>query len=285
MMLDHRLVGPGFAAEVKGVDLSKPLDDASFRAVRDLWMKHKVLVFRGQSLDEDGMMQFTRPFGDLFVHVRSQFHSKAHKEVMILTNTVPYDDTRGAVGDNSELHWHTDQAYTAKPVWGTVLHSLEIPREGGSTWFADLAQAWEKLPPALKARAATLRTRFSIDGPKYTMHQEVPEEQKRASPDVVHPMLRKHPYLGHTILYVSPSHAMAIEGMDDDAAKPLLKELADWASQPDFVYAHKWQVGDVVMWDNTQTMHRRDPFPEGERRTLLRTGFYLPDTLAVPIAA
>lgn len=283
MKLEHHLVGPGFAAQVDGLDLSRPLDDAAYGALRELWMTHKVLVFREQSLEETGMMDFTRPLGKLFVHVRSQLHSKKHKEVMVLTNTVPYDDTRGAVGNNSELTWHSDQAYTARPVWGTLLHAVELPREGGDTCFADLTQARRRLPRELEARVVNLRTCFSIHGATATMNQAVTDEQSRNTPEVTHPMLRRHPYLQRSSLYLSPAHAIGIEGMNAEQARALLHELAAWASRPEFVYAHQWRPGDVVMWDNTQTMHRREAFAAGERRTLLRTGFYLPEAKGIPL--
>ena len=285
MELQHRLVGPGFAVEVAGLDLARPPDDTVYDALRALWMEHKVLVVRDQRLDESAMMAFTRPLGELFVHVRSQFHSRQHKEVMVLTNAVACDATRGAVGDNSELAWHSDQSYTPRPVWGTWLHAIELPHTGGETCFADLTRAREQLPPALAARVAGLRTRYSIHGATATLRQAVTEEQSRKTPEVMHPLLRRHPYLPGASLYLSPAHATGIEGMAEAPARALLHELTAWASRPEFVYEHQWRPGDVIMWDNTQTMHRRAPFPDGERRTLLRTGFYLPPEQGVPLAA
>jgi len=284
MRIDHRLLGPSFAAEVSDVDMSSPPSPELVDAVRALWMEHKVIVFRGQSLEETAMLEFTRPFGRLFVHIRSQFHSRKHPEVMVLTNAVPYDEMRGAVGDNSDLAWHSDQAYTACPVWGTMLHAVELPREGGATSFADLAQAQSAMPADLAARVAGRRTCFSISGATATMKQSVSDEQRQAAPDVSHPVLRRHPFLDRSILYVSPAHATGIEGMDSEEGRALLDELASWASRPEFVYSHVWQPGDVVMWDNVQTMHRRDPFPAGEVRTMIRTGFHLPDGYGAPMA-
>lgn len=127
MPLQHRLLGPGFAVEVSGLDLARPLQDDAYAALRALWMEHKVFVLREQRLDESAMMSFTRPLGELFVHVRSQFHSKKHKEVMVLTNALPYDATRGAVGDNSELAWHS--VHAAPGVGHAAAHGL-LPARG-----------------------------------------------------------------------------------------------------------------------------------------------------------
>jgi len=276
MILPHDVIGPGFAAEVRGLDLAEVLDDATREDLVSLLTAHAVLVFRDQSLDETALLAFTRPFGQPFVHVRSQFHSATHPEVMVLTNAVPYDATRGAVGDNSELAWHSDQAYTATPVWGTALHALALPEEGGDTWFANLARACAAMPADLRRRAEGSATRFSIHGASATMHQQVTEEQSRRSRDAVHPLLRAHPLDGHAVLYLSPAHAVGVEGLGDEEGGALLGDLAAWAARPEFVYVHRWRAGDVVLWDNTQTMHRRDPFPAGQIRTLIRTGFYLP---------
>jgi alpha-ketoglutarate-dependent taurine dioxygenase len=165
-----------------------------------------------------------------------------------------------------------------------MLHAVELPREGGATSFADLAQAQSAMPADLAARVAGRRTCFSISGATATMKQSVSDEQRQAAPDVSHPVLRRHPFLDRSILYVSPAHATGIEGMDPQEGRALLDELAAWASRSEFVYSHVWQPGDVVMWDNVQTMHRRDPFPAGEVRTMIRTGFHLPDGYGAPMA-
>ena len=280
MRLEHTLIGPGFAAELAGPDLSGPLDAGTRERIVELLSRHAVLVFRNQRLDETSLLAFTRPFGEPFVHVRSQFHSDTHPEVMVLTNAVPYDDTRGAVGDSSELAWHSDQAYTAKPVWGTALSPVALPREGGDTWFANLAQALAAMPESLRVRAQGHYIRYSIHGGTKTLHQRVTEEQSRRSRDAVHPVVTTHPVTGHPTLYLSPAHAVGVEGPEQAAGEALLEVLTAWASRPEFVYVHRWRSGDVVLWDNTQTMHRRDPFPGDQIRTLIRTGFHRPGSHA-----
>ncbi len=271
---------PGIGVEVRGVDLSQELDADVFAAIRDAWMMHKVAVFRDQALDNDQLLNFTRRFGQLFVHVRAQFHDLENKEVMLISNEKQDGRALGALGDG-DLSWHSDQAYTAHPVWGTLLHALAVPDTGGDTYFCDCASAFDAMPAALRERATGCRVGYSI---KQSGHN-VPRDQRAQCPDVSHPMTRRHPYLDRNALYLSPQHFVEVEGVADDAGTTLFDDAVAWATQPQFVYQHKWRVGDVVMWDNTRTMHRRDFFPPEQLRKLKRTGFHLPEALAAPMAA
>jgi taurine dioxygenase len=230
-------------------------------------------------------MRFTRRFGPLFVHVRSQFHSKEHPEVMLVSNAKEDGRNLGALGDG-ELGWHTDQAYTPEPAFATLLYGVEIPSQGGNTVFCDLSRAWQDLPEALRRRVAGRRIQYSIDTPGETQGIAATDAQRAQLPNTVaHPVARRHPYLDRVSLYISPDHMVAFEGLPPDDSKALMRELIDFAAQPARVYAHQWRIGDVVMWDNSQVMHRRGSFPPNEIRSLKRTGFYLPKDRAVPVAA
>ncbi len=281
MPLDHRIIGPGFVVEFPEIDLAA-LSDAEIGDLRDLWLTHKVAVFRNQSLSDDALVHFTKQFGPLFVHVRAQFNDAARPEIMRISNIEKDGVALGELGDG-ELAWHTDQAYSAAPVFATLLYGIEVPDEGGATWFCDTARAYAALSPALKARAEGLRQIFSIERTVETQNIALPEHQRRAKPPVTHPLVRTHPLLGRKSLYLSPSHTVRFDGMPDDESRELHGVLLDHATGPDFVYRHAWRAGDLVMYDNTSTMHRRDAFDPAARRMLKRTGFEFPAGQAVPV--
>lgn len=281
MPLDHRLIGPDFVAEFPDIDLAA-LSDAEIGALRDIWLAHKIAVFRDQSLSDDALVRFTRRFGPLFVHVRAQFNDAARPEIMRISNIEEDGKVLGELGDG-ELAWHTDQAYSATPVFATLLYGIEVPADGGATWFCDTARAFDALPADLKARAGGLRQTFSIERTVETQNIALPDDQRRAKPPVTHPLVRTHPLLGRKSLYLSPSHTVRFEGMGGEESRALHDALLDHATGPDFVYRHAWRAGDLVMYDNTSTMHRREAFDPAARRMLKRTGFEFPAEQAVPV--
>jgi alpha-ketoglutarate-dependent taurine dioxygenase len=265
-----------FAVRIDGVDLADPLSDDDFSALRGLWMQYKVAVFPGQDLDDDALLAFTRRFGPLFVHVQSQLVSPDHPEVMYAMNRGTEAPVKGV------LEWHTDQSYTPKPVFGTILYGITIPKEGGETCFADLVAAHDTLPDDLRARVERQTAVYSPIKKGHIRRHSLSANQLDEIPDVTHPMVRTHPYLDRKALYLSPNHMVAIGDLPDAEADALLAELTAHATQPEHVYCHSWSPGDILMWDNTSVMHRRNHFPHAEPRFHKRTGFYLPDELAVP---
>jgi len=281
MAFNVREVGPGFAAEITGIDLSSALTDAEIERLRSVWMDEKVVILPDQSLEDDDLIAFTKRMGPLFVHVRSMFHSKTHPEIMIVSNLKEEGRALGALGDG-DLGWHTDQCYTARPCWATLLYGIEVPQDGGNTMFADLCAAYDALPEELRAEVEGRRVVYSVEAETVSKKAPLSTEQRARTPDVTQPLVRTHPYLGRKALYVSPNHYVRIEGMPQDESDDLFQRLADWIGQARFVYSHKWRVGDVVLWDNTSVVHRRDAFPPTQRRYLKRTGFHLPDELAAP---
>jgi taurine dioxygenase len=265
-----------FAVRIDGVDLSKPLDEPDFERLRELWMQYKVAVFRDQSLEDDDLLRLARRFGRLFVHVQSQLVSPDHKEVMYATNRETKAPVRGV------LEWHSDQSYTPKPVFGTILYGIEIPDHGGETLFADLSAAYDSLPEDLRQRVDTLTAVFSPLKPGHERRAPLRADQLEEIPDVTHPLVRTHPYLDRKALYLSPNHIKAIGDLPQAESDALLAELTAHATRPEYVYCHEWRPGDVLMWDNTSVMHRRNDFPPDQPRFHKRTGFYLPEELGVP---
>ena len=169
-----------------------------------------------------------------------------------------------------------------EPAFGTLLYALEIPSHGGETEFSDLNTAYERLPGPLHDQVESQRVVYSIDASGISQEITATAEQRRLSPDVAHPLVRRHPYRDTRALYLSPDHTVTIEGEDPETRSELLDELISWVTRPEFRYSHRWRIGDVVMWDNTRVIHRRTSFPPGERRVLKRTGFMLPPDLARP---
>lgn len=281
MTLNVRQVGPGFAAEITGIQLSGALDDTAFDELRAAWMESKVAVLRDQNLTDEDLIAFTRRMGPLFTHVRSMFHSPEFPEIMLVSNLKEDGRSLGSLGDG-DLGWHTDQCYTARPCWGTLLYGIEIPKNGGNTYFADLAAAYERMPASLRAAAEGKRVVYSVLADTISKKSPISPEQRARTPDVAQPLIRTHPYTGRKAIYASPNHFVRIEGMPQAEGDELFRNLEEWIGRPGFVYAHRWRVGDVVMWDNASVVHRRDAFPPTQRRFLKRTGFHLPEALALP---
>lgn len=282
MTIGYKLIGPGFAAEISGLDLSDTWSDEDIERLRDIWFEHKLVIFRDQTLEDLDLERFVGYFGDIFVHIRSQFHSAGNPGITLVSNVKQKGKPIGALGDYG-IGWHCDQIYREQPAFSTILYGVEIPSEGGNTSICDLAQAYAKMPANLKAKIEGKRAVYSIAKITEKRDYDTTAQQQAASPDVTHPLVRRHPFTERPSLYFSPDHAVRIEGIGESEQEDIQRALVDWASQGRFVYEHRWQVGDVIMWDNSATMHRRSGFPSTQRRLLKRTGFMLPADLATPL--
>lgn len=268
----------GFATQIEGVDLSSPLDNDTFEIIRNLWMENRIVVFLEQKLDDDQLVAFTERFGPLFVHAQASLLTNCkRREVMELSNL---DGVARPM--DYELDWHTDQTYTPQPVFATILYGIVAPKEGGQTLFSDLAGAYASMSDSMKKKVDGVSAVYSAEPRPKMRETPLTEEEKARILDCTHPLIRTHPYLKRKALYLSPLHIKTIGDLPEDESFKLLKELTAHATLPEHVYRHSWSVGDVVMWDNTSVMHSRTPMPSTEKRYLKRTGFYLPDELAVP---
>jgi taurine dioxygenase len=274
----HRLAA-SFCGEVSGVDLSR-LDDTATEAIKTAWLEHKVLVFHGQHLDEDQLVAFALRLGDVEIHLR-QTRLSGRREVLLVSNIKEDGKPIGRLG-NQELNWHMDQIFMAQPTAGTLLFAESVTPEGGDTWFCDLGAAYAALPPALKARVEGMRAVHSAATADRRVSIQLTEEQRLKAPEITHPLVRTHPLAGEKTLYFSMNHTARIEGMSEDESLDLLDQLRRHATQPEFVYAHHWAKGDLVLWDNAATMHRRDPFPDHFPRLMRRVGINFPAELRVP---
>ncbi len=267
-----------FACEVQRLRLWDPMEDGIVHELRDLWAHHPVLVFRRQALAERELAEFSALFGSLERVVRTEWASPVVPEIGLISNLKDGQARPiGGLGDG-ELQWHSDQSYMMNPATGAALYAVELPPEGGTTSWVDLAAAYAGLPHRLKRLVEGRQGVFSY-AKRLAGYQGVDRvissEAKRKTPPVLHPLVHTHPVTGRKALYLDSTTTIGIEGMDDVPGSALLDEIYSFATRPEFVYRHDWHVGDVVMWDNGSTMHRRQPFDPTARRLMKRTTIFL----------
>ncbi|HEY4135858.1 MAG TPA: TauD/TfdA family dioxygenase [Alphaproteobacteria bacterium] len=259
-----RPLSPALGAEISGVDLSRPLGDAAFAAVHEAWLRHQVILFRGQTLDEDGQIAFAQRFGEL-QPVRTTPGLYANPYVLMVTNVV-IDGKKGALPDG-EMQFHSDQCYYENPAKATMLFGIEVPPSGGDTLFSSATAVYESLPAATQAKIDGLQALNVYDyGGGATVKGTVADD----APKFVHPVVRTHPETGRKGVYVNRLMTDHIVGLPRAESEALLEELFLQIEKPAFVYAHKWRVGDLVMWDNRCALHARTDFDPGTRRMMRR---------------
>jgi taurine dioxygenase len=278
MPLECRSLGGSFARELLGLRLWELQDDRTVDQLRQLWAHHAVLVFRRQALSETELAEFSAFFGPLERVVRTEWASPGVPEVGLISNLKDAQARPiGGLGDG-ELQWHSDQSYMINPATGAMLYAVELPPEGGTTSWVDLSAAYDALPDRLQRVIEGKRAVFSyvkrLAGYQ-GVDRVISADASRKTPPVLHPLVHTHPVTGRKALYLDSTTTVAIEGMDDAGGSALLDEIYAFATQPQFVYRHDWQVGDVVMWDNGFTMHRREPFDPEARRLMKRTTIFL----------
>jgi taurine dioxygenase len=273
-MLETLQLHPTLAREVVGLRLWEPLDDATVAELRALYAQYGVLVFRRQALSEAELAAFCGLFGALERTVRSDWASPVTPEVTVISNLKDgLGRPIGGLGDG-ELQWHSDQSYMLKPATGAALYALELPPSGGETFWVDLRAAYAALPRRLRARIAGRRGVFDytkrLAGYGRKTDSQISEEARRLTPPVSHALIRAHPETGDRSLYLDATTTVGIDYMDTASGLALLDEVYESATRDEFVYAHPWQVGDLVLWDNGFTMHRRTPFDPAARRLMKR---------------
>lgn len=265
-------IGGSFAVEVQGLDLWRRLDDATTDALRRAWGTHGVLVFRRQSLSEDEMLAFFSRFGEPEVIVRTDWQSKNRPEAINISNMKDLDGNAiGGLGAG-ELDWHTDQSYVTDPATGALLYMVEMPRDGGKTYWANLRLAYDGLEDATKEKIEGLSAIYDYLKRQSTYDDEEPmsDELREKTPPLMHPIVNTDPVTGEKSLYLDPTTTTGIADLPDDEGQALLDALNAHATGPEFVYAHEWRIGDVVMWDNGFLLHRRDAFESDKNRWLKR---------------
>ena len=271
-----RPLGEALGTEALGIDLSRPLDDATFAWIAGAFADHPVLVFREQTLGAAGLAGFGRRFGTPRKHALIKYRHAEHPDVSWLTN-VEADGRVDWYGVKRATDWHTDSTYEDELPLLAMLHAKEVPSEKGGTLFADMAAAFAALPEARRDQLSGLTALHSRHtGPAgerlYGDDKGVTEKQYD---EVRWPAVARHPVTGRPILFVNPMHTHGFAGMPKQQAWPLIEELTEHATQPRFVYHHRWRVGDLLIWDERATMHRSaGDYRPDERRVMLRTIVY-----------
>ena len=294
MTVSIRQVGPCFAGEVSGVDLTKPLSREEVAAIEAGMDKYAVLVFHGQPVTDDQQIDFSRNFGAIEPAVGSNITKPEERRLRVELADVSNlkkgnelfdrDDRRRMFNLGNRL-WHSDSSFRATPAKYSLLSGRSVPSKGGDTEFADMRAAYDALDDETKAEIEDLICEHSLMYSRGLLgFSEFSPEEKAMFKPVRQRLVRTHPVSGRKSLFLA-SHAGAVVGWPVPEARAFLRDLTEAATQREFVYIHKWRVGDLVMWDNRQTMHRARPFPAHEPRDMRRTTLVGDGATAVQTAA
>jgi alpha-ketoglutarate-dependent taurine dioxygenase len=261
-------------AEVHGIDLRQVHHDM-FDEIHRAWLDHQVLLFRDQNLTDGELVTFSRLFGELDeapVQENGQRFVKGHPEIYVISNVVEDGAAIGSLG-SGEAVWHTDMSYLPDPPKASVLYALEVPPAGGDTIFCSMYGAWDELPESLRRKSAGLRVKHdaTYNSGGYARQGVTPTDDPRQSPGTFHPLVLIHPETGKRALYLGRRRNAYIEGASLDDSNALLDTIWSHATREPFTYRHRWRAGDLVLWDNRCTMHRRDAFDSSSRRVMHRT--------------
>jgi taurine dioxygenase len=265
-----RPLSPALGAEILGIDLSQPLDDASFETIRDIWHEHCVLCIPAQTLGELDQVRFAERFGELAATLHEYESGKGHPAIMYVTNEKKDGKYVGALPDG-EMYFHSDMCYLERPSMATMLYAMAIPSVGGNTRFANMYNAYQALPEDTKQRLQGLKAVNTYDpgNSNYAaMRTRTPSSPTARSH--AQPIIYTHPVTGRKALYINRLMTESIVGMPREESTALLESLFDHQEQAQFIYEHRWTPGDVVIWDNRCTLHARTNFSADELRKLRR---------------
>jgi len=268
---------PTLGAEVRGVDLTRQVPFEVFAEIEAAFNRCGILVFPGQPVTDEQQLAFSGLFGPLEVNPNyAGTKMRLRPDVADISNldaegrVLARDDTRNLFNLGNQL-WHTDSSFKRVPAKCSLLSARELPSSGGETEFADLRAAWDALPEARQRELDGLVVEHSIFRSRSQIgFADFNDEIFKQLPPVPQALVRHHRYSGRTSLYLA-SHASHIIGWPVEKGRALIEELIAFATQPQFVYQHRWRLGDLVMWDNRCTMHRGRPYDDTQRRVLHRT--------------
>jgi len=261
-------------ARIEGVDLSRALEDSAFTRLETALHDHGFIVFPGQELSAGAFVAFGRRWGPPEPHVIDTFHHPEDPNILVLSNVVRDGKPMGLADAGS--YFHTDYSYLDIPARCTILHALEVPHDKAGTTFANQTRAYEDLPEETKRHIDALVARHhygnrdGLDESSRTAASYLTEEQKKKVTWVSHRLARPHPRTGRKALYAVSGSSFGIEGLDDDEALDLLDGLKAHATQSRYRHTHNYTVGDVIVWDNAQLLHKAPLTDPGDPRTLWR---------------
>jgi taurine dioxygenase len=262
-------------AEVSRVDLAQPLAAPVFAEIRKAWLDHLVLRFRGQKLSDPQLIAFSKLFGELDPPGPNPYGRPflaEHPEMNVISNIKTDGIPIGGLGDGEAI-WHADMTYVETPPMASILYALEVPPSGGDTYWANMYAAYETLPADLKkrieGRKAVHDATYNSAGVMRKGYKEVTDPREASG--ARHPLVRTHPETGRRCLFLGRRRNSYVVGLEPAESEALLDELWAHATQPHLTFRQQWQVGDVLVWDNRCTLHRRDSFDPNARRLMHRT--------------
>lgn len=270
-----RPLSPAVGAEITGIDLAR-LDDAAFAAVEAAWLRHSALLIRGQRLTHDDLLAFSRRLGELDeapINENGKKFVDGYPEIYVVSNIKGADGAPiGSLGAG-EAVWHTDMSYLPLPPDASLLYAVEVPPAGGNTWLCGLIAACAALPEDLKRAVAgrSIKHDGTYNSGGYLRAGLADSDDPVTSPGTPHPIVCRHPQTGAQTLYLGRRRNAYVVGLPLAESEALLDRLWAHATQPQFAFSHAWRVGDVLLWDNRTTLHRRDPFDAEARRLMYRT--------------
>jgi len=272
--MEFRKLSAGFGVEVHGVDLSRPLPAPVFQELWNRFFENQVLVVKSQNLKAKEFLAFAHCFGKPEPHVIDQFHHPEHADILILSNVVKNGKPTGLA--DAGTYFHTDYSYLDVPARATMLYSIQVPKKGGDTLFANQYAAYDELPAGLKAKIENLvalhhyGNRDDQDKSSRTVASVLSDEQEKKMNWVRHRVARPHPVTGRTALYSVSGSSFGVEGLPQDEAVALLDELKLHSTQEKYQLRLKYGVGDVVIWDNASLLHSATLTDPENPRTLWR---------------
>ena len=274
-MLKVTKLADALGAEIHGLDLTQKIPSGVFARIRAAWLEHLVIRVRGQQLTDPQVLAFSRNFGELDPpgpNPLGRPFLADHPEMNVISNIKQGGVPIGGLGDGEAI-WHADMTYIERPPMAAVLYAIEIPPAGGDTFWANMYRAYETLPAGLKRRVegreAVHDATYNSAGTMRKGYTEVTDP--RSAPGARHPLVRTHPETGRKCLFLGRRRNSYVVGLELDESEKLLDELWAHATQPLFTFRQQWRVGDVMVWDNRCTLHRRDAFDPAARRLLHRT--------------
>jgi taurine dioxygenase len=263
-----------FGAEIQGVDL-RTIESEDFAGIYRAWLDHSALLFRAQNLTDEDLIAFSRRFGDLDwapIQESGRRFVDGYPEIYVVSNVMENGAPIGSLGAG-EATWHTDMSYLQDPPKASILYALEVPPSGGNTYFNNMYRAYETLPDKLKRKIERLRLKHdgTYNSGGYVRQGITAVDDPVTSPGVFHPLVCTHPETKRRVLYLGRRRNAYIEGLSLSESESLLDALWLHATREEHAWHNEWRVGDLVLWDNRCTMHRRDPFDASSRRVMHRT--------------
>ena len=285
--------GETLGCSIHGMDLSKPFRKPELGFVLQALADHGVVCFPKQLLDPAAQVAFSRQFGELEVHVSGAFQEPGYPEMMILSNIVENGKPVGLADAGQD--WHTDMSFSKTIAFINVLYALKVPRRDGrplgATLFANMTAAYDALPDDVKRKIEGLSATHNFEkfwqmmrqrGGAKTSRAPMTEEQKRMKPPVSHPLLLLHPISGRKSLYADPGYTVSIDGMDKRESDELLDFLFRHQVRPEFQYAHRWNEGDVLVWDNLRMLHNAEADYRADEPRLIKRCQAMADRVFTP---